>query len=118
MDLGLLFMMPTIGSVIDIGISDEFGGEVERNMEIKCMFSWFRFDRKDLKIVRDLKIPEESCLQPVYVAEYYINNDDKSSLKIVFLDEKNAAVLLNDSDDELVCVNYYTEYTLVSTAIE
>ena len=120
MDWGLLFMMPTVGSVIDIGIFDELGGEEDRNIKIEGMFSWFLFDQKDLRILRNLitsEIPEESCLQPVYVAEY-MNNDEKRSLKIVFLDEKNAAVLWDDSDDELVCVNYYTQYTVVSTAIE
>ena len=121
MDRGLLFMMPTIGSVIDIRIFDEFGGEVDRKMEIEGIFSWFRFDQKGLRILRDLitsEIPKESCLQPVYVAvAEYLNNDDKRCLKIVFLDEKNAAVLWDDSDDELVCVNYYTQYTVVSTAI-
>ena len=118
MDRGLLFMMPTIGSVIDIRIFDEFGGEVDRKMEIEGIFSWFRFDQKGLRILRDLitsEIPKESCLQPVYVAvAEYLNNDDKRCLKIVFLDEKNAAVLWDDSDDELVCVNYYyyTQYTV------
>ena len=121
MDRGLLFMMPTIGSVIDIGLYDEFGAEVDMIMEIQGMFSWFLFHKEEYPILRDLMksgIQEESCLrlQPVYVAEY-LNNVEKRSLKIVFLDQNNAAVLWDDSDDELVCVNYYTQYTVVSTAI-
>ena len=111
-----LFMMPTVGSIVNLSLSDD---NVDyRRAEIMGMFSWYKFDRNERMVatsIFDITDDSSRCLQQCYVAEFTRENAEKTSLKIVFLDEANVAVLLEDEEsDEWTCVNYFTHYTVVS----
>ena len=120
-----LFMMPTVGSTVNLTVSDDNGGDnvvKYRRAVITGMFSWYKFDQRErILAMSQFGITDDSsqCLQQCYVAEFTIEkNVEKTSLKIVFLDEANAAILLEDEErDDLTCVDYFTNYTVVSTAI-
>ena len=118
-----LFMMPTVGSIVNLTVSDDNGGDNVnyRSAVITGMFSWYKFDQRERMLaMSQFGITDNSsrCLQQCYVAEFTRENVEKTSLKIVFLDESNAAVLLEDEErDDLTCVDYFTNYTVVSTAI-
>jgi hypothetical protein len=122
--LSSLFMMPTVGSTVNLTVSDDNGGDnviKYRRAVITGMFSWYKFDQRERMLaMSQFGITDNSsqCLQQCYVVEFTIENVEKTSLKIVFLDEANAAVLLEDEErDDLTCVDYFTNYTVVSTAI-